>query len=105
MSVSKDLANKTWTVQVWYKDYTGKRKHTTKRGFATKREAERWEHEFSLSEHSADITIGEMAKAYMKYLDEQQRLGNIRQNTVTLKKQLINKRPLDERQRSFVINI
>ena len=47
MSVSKE-SNGSYTVQCWYRDWTGVRKKKTKRGFRTKSEAVRWEREFAL---------------------------------------------------------
>ena len=36
MSVSKNNKTGTWEVRVYYKDWTGQRRQTTKRGFAKK---------------------------------------------------------------------
>lgn len=40
-------ANGTWTAQVWYRDYSGAKRHKTKRGFPSEEEAESWEAEFA----------------------------------------------------------
>ena len=45
MPVYKDTKRNTWYVRMRYTDWTGKRKETTKRGFATKRDAKDWEDE------------------------------------------------------------
>jgi|GEM_PF-5059892 len=39
MSIEYDTKRKTYTVRYGYKDFTGKTKQTTKRGFKTEREA------------------------------------------------------------------
>ena len=45
MSVYKEPKTNTWKVYYRYTDWQGERKQTTKRGFATKREALAWERE------------------------------------------------------------
>ena len=45
MSVYKEAKTNTWKVYYRYTDWQGERKQTTKRGFATKREALAWERE------------------------------------------------------------
>ena len=45
MSVYKEPRTNTWKVYYRYTDWQGERKQTTKRGFATKREALAWERE------------------------------------------------------------
>lgn len=42
MAVKREK-NGTWTVYYYYKDMEGNRRHTTKRGFQTKKEALKWE--------------------------------------------------------------
>ena len=42
MSAQKDINTGKWYIQYRYTDWTGKRKHSVKRGFNTKREAEDW---------------------------------------------------------------
>ncbi len=56
MAVYKD-GNK-WRVIYRYTNWKGERKQTQKRGFATKREAQSWEHEARLKEDaSLDMTF------------------------------------------------
>ncbi len=40
MSITKDNKTHTWTVQFYYTDWTGEKKHKKKRGFATKKEGQ-----------------------------------------------------------------
>ena len=46
----------TWRVIYRYTDWTGERKQTQKRGFATKRDAQAWERK-SLMQKQADVTV------------------------------------------------
>ena len=45
MAVYKEKDKSTWKVYYRFTDWRGERKQTTKRGFATKREAQAWERE------------------------------------------------------------
>ncbi len=56
MPVFKDEKRGTWYVMAWYRDWTGERKQKCKRGFATKREAQEWEHSFQM-QTSADLDM------------------------------------------------
>lgn len=42
MSVSRNEKNGTWEVRTYYKNFDGKLKQTTKRGFKKKSEALKW---------------------------------------------------------------
>ena len=59
MAVYKEPKTNTWKVYYRYTDWQGNRKQTTKRGFATKREALAWESE-QLNKVTAyfDMTFG-----------------------------------------------
>ena len=46
MSAYKDKKTGKWFVFFYYRDWQGKNKGKTKRGFQTKREALEWEREF-----------------------------------------------------------
>ncbi len=56
MSVYKNTKTNTWMVYYRYTDWQGKVKQTTKRGFATKREALAWERE-ELNKADADLDM------------------------------------------------
>ena len=56
MGAFKNKQNGTWYVQFWYTDWKGERKQKFKRGFRTKKEAQRFEMEF-LMEKRADINM------------------------------------------------
>lgn len=70
MPVYKDEKRKTYYVKYSTKDsVTGKRKQVLKRGFATKREAVKWEAEEKADSFSAktDITFKAMSEKYFDY--------------------------------------
>ena len=50
MSVKKDLKTGLWTLQYYFKDWKGDRKHSVKRGFKSKHDAEAWLVEFRIKE-------------------------------------------------------
>ena len=65
MPVYKDKNGK-WKVNYRYTDYTGKSRQTTKRGFATRREAVAWEREQKLRlEASLDMAFGSFVELYI----------------------------------------
>ena len=63
----RDERNKTWFVQFRYRDWQNNSRHTTKRGFKTKKEALNYEHEFkSRSANRVDVTISALIKNYLE---------------------------------------
>ena len=74
MPVYKDEKTNTWYVKSRYKDWTGKTKHLTKRGFALKREAVEWETAFfQRQDASLDMSFGDFYQIYREDMGE--RLG------------------------------
>ena len=68
MPAYRDEKTKNWYVQFRYIDWQGKSKHTTKRGFKTKKDALSYEYEFkSTSKDRIDMTVAELSE---KYLDD-----------------------------------
>ena len=66
MSVRQE-ENGTWTSQFWFRDYDGKRRHRTKRGFATEEEALEWEEEGRLeAEGSVSSTFAAFFEVYRR---------------------------------------
>lgn len=56
MPAYKDKERNTWYSSFKYKDWSGKSRSKTKRGFATKKEAQNWESQFKLREsHELDM--------------------------------------------------
>lgn len=65
MSVYKESKTNTWKVYYRYTDWQGNRKQTTKRGFATKREALAWEREqLHKVQADLDMTLGSFIGIY-----------------------------------------
>ena len=56
MPVYKEEKTNTWRVIYRYTDWKGERKQTSKRGFATRREAQAWERE-QLNKVTADVDM------------------------------------------------
>jgi integrase len=57
--------NGTWTAQVWYRDYSGAKRHKTKRGFASEDDAAAWEAEFaSGADGAVDSTFAAFYEVY-----------------------------------------
>ena len=65
MAVYKDNATGTWRVIYRFTNWKGERKQTQKRGFATKREAQAWEHEAMLKQGAKlDMTFSSFFEVY-----------------------------------------
>ena len=65
MAVYKDNSTGTWRVIYRFTNWKGERKQTQKRGFATKREAQAWEHEAMLKQGAKlDMTFGSFFEVY-----------------------------------------
>ena len=90
MPAYKDEQRGTWYVRFRYTDWTGKRVETTKRGFATKREAKEYEEEAKREKTAAaGMTFGELYKIYIE--DARHRL---RESTIYTKEAIIDKHVL-----------
>ena len=85
MSVYRDQKTNKWMVYYRYTDWQGERKQTTKRGFATKREALAWERE-QLNKTTADLTMTFDSFLEMYTADVKSR---VRQNTWHTKEHII----------------
>ena len=85
MAVYKEPKTNTWKVYYRYTDWQGNRRQTTKRGFATKREALAWERE-QLNKVTADLdmTFGSFVETYT--VDMKNR---IKENTWHTKKHIL----------------
>ena len=65
MAVYKDEKTNTWRVLYRYTDWTGQRKQSQKRGFATRREAVAWERENALQANTdLDMTFKSFVEEY-----------------------------------------
>lgn len=66
MSVLYDDKRKTYYCKFRYKDYTGKQRTTTKRGFARKKDALRYEMEFkATAKETPDITVKALSALFL----------------------------------------
>lgn len=82
MPAYKDNRKGTWYVKFRYTDWQGNRKETTKRGFATKREAKEYEEEYKRKiQGTADMTLNSLFDIFHE--DCSYRL---KENTVTVYK-------------------
>ena len=67
MAAYRDEKTKTWFVQFRYKDWQNNSRHTTKRGFKTKKDALNYEQEFKAkSANRVDVTISVLIKNYLE---------------------------------------
>lgn len=86
MKAEKDKKTGKWLIQYRYTDWQGNRKKSTKRGFATKREAEEWARQFLLSQ-SCDFNMKFESFIELYFKDCESRL---KRNTIINKKYIIN---------------
>lgn len=67
MPAYKDEKTGKWTVQCYYEDWKGEKKHKKKRGFETKREANEWERDFlKNSSANMDMLLGAFVEIYFR---------------------------------------
>lgn len=85
MSVSKDKVTGTWTVQCYYADWMGTKKHKKKRGFSTKKEAQEWERDF-LNHQSTNMTM--LLKDFVEVYFRDKK-GELKERTVRNKRYMI----------------
>ena len=85
MKAEKDKKTGKWLIQYRYTDWQGKRRKSTKRGFATKREAEEWLRNFLMTQKADfDMKFENFWKMY--YADMETRL---REHTMRTKKYIV----------------
>ena len=85
MKAEKDKKTGKWLIQYRYTDWQGKRRKSTKRGFATKREAEEWLRNFLITQKADfDMKFENFWKMY--YADMETRL---REHTIRTKKYIV----------------
>lgn len=86
MKAEKDLKTGKWLIQYRFTDWQGDRKKSTKRGFATKREAEEWLRQFLLSS-SCDFNMKFEKFIDLYFKDCETRL---KENTIRTKRFIID---------------
>ena len=74
MAVYKET--NTWRVIYRYTDWTGERKQSSKRGFATKRDAQAWEREqLQKTQSDMDMTFASFVELYSRDMKSRLRLN------------------------------
>ena len=87
MSVNKDPKTGLWTLQYYYKDWKGDRKHSVKRGFKTKRDAEAWLAEFRMRQTGKmDMSFESFVQLYFDDME-----CRLRESTYKNKRYLFDK--------------
>lgn len=87
MPVYKDKKHNTWYAAFYYKDWTGRKRHTCKRGFATQREAKEYERKFLNQQlHSSDILFGSFIDNYLEDMSTR-----LKPTTIQNKEQMLKK--------------
>ena len=87
MAVYKDAGRKTWYVRYSCKRADGKWTHTTKRGFATRKEAVQWEMDFQLSRaNQPEMWLSEFTETYFSDMSPR-----LRESTLKLRRMIAEK--------------
>ena len=87
MPVYKDDKTGTWYSKFRYKDWTGKTKDKMKRGFATRREAQKWENDFKTRQ------AGDLEMSFREFVDIyiEERFPRLKESTRAMKENVIEK--------------
>ena len=90
MKAEKDPKTGKWLIQYRYTDWQGKRRKSTKRGFATKREAEEWLRKFLMGQSvDFDMPFRDFVKIYCDDL-----ATRLREHTMRSKRYIIEQKLL-----------
>ena len=85
MKAEKDKKTGKWLIQYRYTDWQGKRRKSTKRGFATKREAEEWLRNFFITQKADfDMKFADFWKMYCADMETR-----LREHTMRTKKYIV----------------
>lgn len=85
MKAEKDKKTGKWLIQYRYTDWQGKRRKSTKRGFATKREAEEWLRNFFITRKADfDMKFEDFWKMYCADMETR-----LREHTMRTKKYIV----------------
>ena len=85
MKAEKDKKTGKWVIQYRYTDWQGKRRKSTKRGFATKREAEEWLRNFLITQKADfDMKFEDFWKIYCADMETR-----LREHTMRTKKYIV----------------
>lgn len=84
--VYKDKERDTWYCRFYYSTWDGQRKRTTKRGFRTKKEAQQWEREFTVTaQRKMTMTLSSFVGIYFE-----DKKGELKERTTRSKKLMID---------------
>ena len=90
MPAYKDVERGYWYVSFRYKDWTGRSVHTTRRGFATKAEAQKAEREFLESlKRTPDMKFAVLVDKYLEYQSSRLKPTTINGNTYIIKSRIL----------------
>lgn len=90
MTVEKDPKTDKWLIQYRYKDWTGKNRKSTKRGFKTKREAEEWYRDFLMKQNqSCDMKFCDFVTMYLEDMRHRLREHTLMNKEYIIKDKLI----------------
>ena len=85
MKAEKDKKTGKWLIQYRFTDWQGKRRKSTKRGFATKREAEEWLRNFLITQKADfDMKFADFWKMYCADMETR-----LREHTMRTKKYIV----------------
>ena len=85
MKAEKDKKTGNWLIQYRHTDWQGKRRKSTKRGFATKREAEEWLRNFLITQKADfDMKFADFWKMYCADMETR-----LREHTMRTKKYIV----------------
>lgn len=86
MPAYKDKDTGTWCVQFYYTDWTGKKQKKHKRGFSTKKEAQRYEAEFiRVAQADMDMKLSSFVNVYLE-----DKKNELKQRTMRNKLYMLN---------------
>jgi hypothetical protein len=90
MAIYKESSTNTWRVIYRYTDWTGERKQSSKRGFATKRDAQAWEREQLQKEQSdLDMTFASFVDLYSRDMKSRLKLNTWQTKEAIIQKKLL----------------
>ena len=90
MPVSKNPKTDKWDVSLNYKDAFGFYKHTTKRGFLLKREAEQYEHDFFAGlSNNPTITFEQLVDQYIEYCYSRRKKNTVYNKQCIIRKHIL----------------
>lgn len=87
MPVYKDSERNTWYVKGRYRDWKGEARWCTRRGFKTKREAQKWETDFKAKSHNdLSMTMADFSAIYLEEMEPR-----LKQSSLIAKKSILTR--------------